>query len=328
MATDSAGGFLYTEELSRLLREPELRGLERVGRDVQLLFRHVIYETRGQARLVDFRCQHRNAHADFIFEFVNTNRPVPDERTLRIDWETIRTLPAEQTFPDMDETFGQQLVRYHEQQIAEACRNVAICSPLQAQQLVNAQTIQLPEPSAANTLTIEHLQAAAEMMRNAVGFDTATMTMTRYQEIVRSVYNGHDPKAQRKSIELLRSWLSDEQRDQFDTDRSFDVIGNSTGKTYRIHFADSSYNVCELETGDRLCFVPKDPSISSVGDIMLTQKLALEMDEIDALFVANRSCAGMMAAHTWAAEAAFAPPPEAPRPRQSFYERLREGLYL
>ena len=38
-----------------------------------------------------------------------------------------------------------------------------------------------------------------------------------------------------RGVDLLREWLSPEQRAQFDAKRYFDVIGCDSGKRYRIH---------------------------------------------------------------------------------------------
>jgi hypothetical protein len=88
---------------------------------------------------------------------------------------------------------------------------------------------------------------------------------------------------------LLREWLSAEQRAQFDAQRYFDVVGCDSGKRYRIHYGIIT-NVHELDEHDRLlvtwCFLPELPVVA--GDVMLAQKIALENYEYAALAVANR----------------------------------------
>lgn len=101
---------------------------------------------------------------------------------------------------------------------------------------------------------------------------------------------------EKKSLALLRDWLSPLQRDQFDKDRAFDVVGGATGKRYRIRFpALGGFNVDELDanglTAERLCFVPRGSP--AAGDIMLAQKISLEKDEDAALAVANRHSAAL-----------------------------------
>jgi hypothetical protein len=88
---------------------------------------------------------------------------------------------------------------------------------------------------------------------------------------------------------LLRQWLSASQRKQFDAHEYFDVIGCDTGRTYRIYYG-RAMNVHELDEAGRLkmgwCFLPKGYLVA--GDVMLTQKIALETFEREALAVAQR----------------------------------------
>ena len=90
-------------------------------------------------------------------------------------------------------------------------------------------------------------------------------------------------------MRLLRSWLTPEQRAQFDAKRYFDVIGCDSGKRYRIHYGTMS-NVHEIDAAGSptvgWCFVPAGRLVA--GDIMLAQKIALETNEFGALAVANR----------------------------------------
>jgi hypothetical protein len=92
-----------------------------------------------------------------------------------------------------------------------------------------------------------------------------------------------------RGLKLLREWLTPEQREQFDANRYFDVIGCDSGKHYRIHYG-SSTNVHEIDSEGRSidgwCFVPSGPLVP--GDVMLAQKIALETNEFRALDVANR----------------------------------------
>ena len=95
--------------------------------------------------------------------------------------------------------------------------------------------------------------------------------------------------AEARGRRLLRRWLSQEQRAQFDAMNYFDVIGGQTGKRYRIHYGQAA-NIREMdEAGNPTigwCFVPKGYLVP--GDVMLAQKIALETDELAALAVANR----------------------------------------
>jgi hypothetical protein len=95
--------------------------------------------------------------------------------------------------------------------------------------------------------------------------------------------------AEARGRRLLRRWLSQEQRAQFDAEGFFDVVGCNTGKRYRIHYGQSA-NIREIDEAGNpkmgWCFVPKGYLVP--GDVMLAQKIALETDELAALAVANR----------------------------------------
>ena len=91
-----------------------------------------------------------------------------------------------------------------------------------------------------------------------------------------------------RAFRLLVDNLSATQREQFTRHGFFEVIGGKTGTTYRIregHFL----NVECLDAMGRcsrvLCFGPEGNL--PVGDVLLAQKLALELLEGDALMVAN-----------------------------------------
>ncbi len=104
-------------------------------------------------------------------------------------------------------------------------------------------------------------------------------------EHYRALFNAREARG----VDLLREWLSPEQRAQFDTQRYFDVVGCDSGKRYRIYYGAIT-NVHEIDDRDRLlvawCFVPEGPLVS--GDVMLAQKIALENSECAALAVDNR----------------------------------------
>ena len=96
-------------------------------------------------------------------------------------------------------------------------------------------------------------------------------------------------KAETRGIDLLKEWLSPEQLAQYEAYRYFDVIGGQSGKRYRIRYG-TAMNIWEMDSGGRmiagLCFVPEEALVA--GDVMLTQKIALETDEYNALAVARR----------------------------------------
>jgi hypothetical protein len=97
-----------------------------------------------------------------------------------------------------------------------------------------------------------------------------------------------DEASAKKSVALLKEWLSPAQLEQFERDGTFDVVGQATGKCYRIT-GGRTYNVHRIEAGDvveKLCFMPAGAA-QSPGDVMLAQKIALETDEVGARAVAN-----------------------------------------
>jgi hypothetical protein len=95
-------------------------------------------------------------------------------------------------------------------------------------------------------------------------------------------------KTHKRSVELLKSWLSPAQLEQYERDGAFEVVGSATGRRYRVTSA-SIFNVTDLGTGLEYCFEPV--GAPSQGDKMLAQKVALETDELAALAVANDRCA-------------------------------------
>jgi hypothetical protein len=99
---------------------------------------------------------------------------------------------------------------------------------------------------------------------------------------------GHANEAEQRSSRLLRDWLSDQQRAQYDKYGYFEVVGCHSGKRYRILHGTAS-NITELDDSGQpvlgWCFVPRDNLAS--GDVMLAQKIALETDERGALKIAR-----------------------------------------
>jgi len=110
-------------------------------------------------------------------------------------------------------------------------------------------------------------------------------------EALRELYRSYrsENTCESRGLRLLRDWLSPCQREQFDAQGHFDVIGCDSGKKYRIHYG-TAMNVREIDEAGGvklgLCFVPKGSLVT--GDVMLAQKIALETFERRALAVANR----------------------------------------
>lgn len=95
-------------------------------------------------------------------------------------------------------------------------------------------------------------------------------------------------EARRRSYQLLSCNLTQAQRAQFNTYRYFTVVGCDTGRRYEIH-EGGSLNVHELDASghrvNRWCFSPQGPL--PLGDILVAQKIALELFESEALAIAQ-----------------------------------------
>lgn len=97
------------------------------------------------------------------------------------------------------------------------------------------------------------------------------------------------PEAQARGLELLKESLTPEQRESYEKNKYFEVKGSDTGTRYRIkHGRQMNIDVLD-ESGKRksgICFLPVGGLVA--GDCMLAQKCALELEESEALKVANR----------------------------------------
>jgi hypothetical protein len=97
--------------------------------------------------------------------------------------------------------------------------------------------------------------------------------------------------AETRSIELLKDWLTPEQRTQFESTGKFSVVGSQSGDRYWIEDGSTSFNVVRIhpkkkQGTQRYCFVPA--TASAKGDVMLAQKIMLETNEPEALRIANK----------------------------------------
>jgi hypothetical protein len=109
--------------------------------------------------------------------------------------------------------------------------------------------------------------------------------------------------AQVRSLQLLLPNLSPDQRQQFTYYNYFDVIGGETGTRYRIrnrHFLNVERLDHKGRCTCRLCFGPQGKL--PISDVMLAQKLALELFESEAIKIANAS-------PPWALELEYPMPP-------------------
>jgi hypothetical protein len=111
----------------------------------------------------------------------------------------------------------------------------------------------------------------------------------REVQAARERYRARYATREERGVNLLREWLSPEQRAQFDAKKYFDVIGCDSGKRYRIYYGETT-NVHEIGDDDLpsvgWCFMPVGSLVAA--DVMLAQKIALETYEYGALAVANR----------------------------------------
>jgi hypothetical protein len=91
-------------------------------------------------------------------------------------------------------------------------------------------------------------------------------------------------------LQLLQLNLSPDQRQQFARYNYFEVIGGDTGTRYRIrhrHFLNVERLDHKGRCTCRLCFGPQGKL--PMGDVMLAQKLALELFESETIKIANAS---------------------------------------
>ena len=95
--------------------------------------------------------------------------------------------------------------------------------------------------------------------------------------------------AETRGAQLLHANLTPIQLRQLKVRAYFEVIGGASGSRYRIHDSPT-VNIDQLDASKKVvqkwCFAPEGNLPS--GDVLLAQKLALELFEYDALSVANR----------------------------------------
>ena len=113
--------------------------------------------------------------------------------------------------------------------------------------------------------------------------------LPRMETAFRRHFLEESSEAWERGLQLLEEHLSPEQRRQYDASGYFDVTGGTSGKRYRIR-QGSSMNIEQLDKRGRrvctLCFMPAGRLVT--GDVMLAQKVALEVFEREALKIANK----------------------------------------
>ena len=119
--------------------------------------------------------------------------------------------------------------------------------------------------------------------------------------LLRAFWAAFEPRetAEQRSMRLLRAHLNALQRRQFDELGWFDVVGGQSGRQYRV-FRAYVTNVQEVGTDGAcvqvLCFSPRGHL--PLGDVLLAQKVALELFEGDALAAACRWPASVVRRYT------------------------------
>ena len=117
---------------------------------------------------------------------------------------------------------------------------------------------------------------------------------SRSEAAVRKLYRNFfaENTKEARGRRLLREWLSQDQRAQFDDKDYFEVVGCDSRRRYRIYnrmTLRNMTNVYEIDDAGRpivgWCFLPAGRLVAA--DIMLAQKIALETNEHNALAVAN-----------------------------------------
>jgi hypothetical protein len=102
-------------------------------------------------------------------------------------------------------------------------------------------------------------------------------TLTPWQENIKFASSINCHPAEKRSIALLKRWLTPEQLAQFKKHGWFEVIGNVTKRVFRIYYSCAPYNVVCLYSAERFCFGPR--GCEWFGDVMLAQKIAIETSE-------------------------------------------------
>jgi hypothetical protein len=116
----------------------------------------------------------------------------------------------------------------------------------------------------------------------------------RLKDLLRRSFYVSGRDAHLQSMQLLRENLSPAQRGQLELFGYFEVIGGDTGKRYRIHLGRQMNVEVRNKKGDRartLCFMPT--GYLPTGDMVLAQKLALELYETEAVQIANVAVPGI-----------------------------------
>lgn len=138
---------------------------------------------------------------------------------------------------------------------------------------------------------VNQAELARRLYENQMGQEAQTRQVMAAPAILRA---RKTPIAQR-AIDLLLSFLSDEQRRTFGQHGWFIVVGGQSGRRYRIRGGTYAGNVDLLAANDNYKVEARfcghcDASIP-LGDQLLAQKVMLEVDEPAYIALANRRAA-------------------------------------
>ena len=133
-------------------------------------------------------------------------------------------------------------------------------------------------------------QRAPSLLRRGRRILAETRFVENRETLLRFLgFGGANREEEARALRLLQENLSPDQREQHGRFGYFDVVGGNTGKRYRIKYG-FQLNVALLDNRGRtkavLCFAPE--ANLPAGDVMLAQKLALELFETDTLKIANK----------------------------------------
>lgn len=147
-------------------------------------------------------------------------------------------------------------------------------------------------------VVISRGMAATELMERQR--EMARRMSERAEARFRELWNGYaggvwtwdlagdaDPEAAERGLKLLRENLSPSQLAEYDAHKWFTVIGGDSGRTYRIK-QGRQQNVYEIRHGKVIsgwCFLTEGSLVE--GDVMLAQKIGLELQEQHVLGIAN-----------------------------------------
>lgn len=162
---------------------------------------------------------------------------------------------------------------------------------IQLQKLIRIEEIKNRRISTRIRTDIWSREIAENLRRD---FSFREMLFSDFGDSSAYQYNTHvdsskQKEANRRGIELLKQHLTEEQLAQYERYKWFIVKGGSTGNRYKIHYG-TQMNIHLLdEDGNSIlkyCFLPIGNLCA--GDVMLSQKISLELDEEAALAVANK----------------------------------------